>query len=223
VSEEPTPVGRLGRVLSSRALGGLTVVASAAAIVAGPARANGDPASDVLIGKNVFLPFGGAGISEQSAEGLTGIVREANKRGYRIKVAVIASKTDLGLVTALWHKPQTYARFLGGELLFAYKKGRLLIVMPNGFGLFRGTKSDKRVLAKIPLASGGDGLTRATTTAVERLARKAGLKLSPPKSSGGSSSGSTRLAIALGGVALVALLALLAYLYLPHVRRRRAG
>ncbi len=202
------------RVLPSRAIGGLALALAslAAALLAGSARAHGDPAHDVLIVKDVFLPFGGAGISKETAQKLSGTVREANEVGYRIKVAMIPSKGDLGPVTPLWKKPQAYARFLGGELMSSYKRGRLLIVMPNGFGLFRGTPNDERLLSRIRLGPGGEQLTRRGTTAVQRLAASAGYELSAPKSSGGSSS-SGRLAIALGGVAVLALISLATYLF----------
>ena len=48
-------------------------------------------------------------------------------------MAIIAKPDDLGSVTSLWREPQAYAHFLGLELSLAYK-GRLLVVMPNGFG-----------------------------------------------------------------------------------------
>ena len=64
---------------------------------------------------------------------LVSLVRDANKSGYAIRVALIGSPYDLGAVTSLWRKPRPYARFLGAELQFIYKH-RLLVVMPNGFG-----------------------------------------------------------------------------------------
>ena len=59
---------------------------------------------------------------------------------------MIASSYDLGSITSLWRKPRTYARFLGAELQFVYKD-RLLIVMPNGFGISRqGQPVDREVV-----------------------------------------------------------------------------
>ena len=85
--------------------------------LAGPAAglADGDPASDYLLVQKVFLPFDVKFPKTEAAE-LAGIVAAANRSGFPIRVAVIASSYDMGSVTALWRKPRTYARFLGEEL-----------------------------------------------------------------------------------------------------------
>ena len=49
-------------------------------------------------------------------------------------MAIIASSADLGSVTALWHQPALYARFLDQELELVYH-GPLVVVMPNGVGV----------------------------------------------------------------------------------------
>ena len=103
------------------------------------ARADGDPASDYLITRQTFLPFT-AKIPEAQVEGLNGIVKDANEKGYKVRVAIISKPFDLGAVPSLFRKPKTYARFLGQELAFVYKN-RLLIVMPNGYGVARGGKA----------------------------------------------------------------------------------
>jgi hypothetical protein len=43
-------------------------------------------------------------------------------------------------VSALCHQPRAYVHFLAIELSLAYK-GRLLVVMPNGFGFKRSARS----------------------------------------------------------------------------------
>jgi len=112
----------------------ISVVTSAIAMaLPGAARANGDPASDVLPVAQVFLPYE-APISKQASEGLQKTVSEANKKGYKIRVAVIAFTGDLGTARSLWGHPQLYSKFLGSELAFAYS-GPLLIAMPGGFGI----------------------------------------------------------------------------------------
>jgi hypothetical protein len=143
-----------------------------AAVAAQSARADGDPASDYLLVQRVFVPYEGAGASAQQHE-LTKAVSAANKAGFKIRVAVIFSNYDLGSVTSLWRKPQTYARFLGFELSFVYKQ-RLLIVMPNGFGFNWQKHSPKAayaLLAKIPVEHGAAGLLASATAAVEALAK----------------------------------------------------
>jgi hypothetical protein len=97
------------------------------------AHADGDPASDYLLTLNTFIPFD-AKVPEADAEVLNKIVVDAKEKGYEIRVALIAKQFDLGAVPSLWRKPKTYARFLGQELFFVYK-GRLLTVMPNGYGV----------------------------------------------------------------------------------------
>src|SRR5207248_5654461 len=108
--------------LAVAALGGLTSPA---------ARADGDPASDVLYFQDVFLPY--AKPSADASKQLGTTVAAANKAGFRIKVAVIRSEQDLGSVPSLFNRQDIYARFLGTELKLFYT-GRLLVVMPAGYG-----------------------------------------------------------------------------------------
>jgi hypothetical protein len=152
-----------------------------AAGVAGPARADGDPASDYLVGAKVFLPYDAKFPPRQSAQ-LTALVAAANKAGYTIRVAIIWSNYDMGSVTALWRKPRTYARFLGLELGFVYKR-RLLIVMPNGFG-FNWPKhspdTEYALLSKIRIPTGAPGLLTAAATALTTLAAADGVDVTAP-------------------------------------------
>jgi hypothetical protein len=110
------------------------VVAVGACVLAGGARADGDPASDYLLGQRIFFPFD-VKVPKQKQQELSSVVDAANRGGLKIRVALIWSSYDLGAITALWKKPRTYARFLGQELQFVYKQ-RLLIVMPSGFGIY---------------------------------------------------------------------------------------
>ena len=82
--------------------------------------------------QKVFLPFDAKLPAKQQAQ-FTALVAAANRSGFTIRVALISSSYDLGAITSLWRQPRTYARFLAEELSYLYK-GRLLIVMPNGFG-----------------------------------------------------------------------------------------
>ena len=87
---------------------------------------------------------------------------------------------------SLWRKPKTYARFLGQELAFVYKN-RLLIVMPNGYGVSRGGKAlpdaQRVVDALPPPGDGGPALAAAATRAVRRLAADSGVTAEVPTSS----------------------------------------
>ena len=156
----------------------VVVLLLVACVLAGTARADGDPASDYLYGLKVFLPFDVKVPKERQREFMS-FVEAANRSGYAIRVAVIGSSYDLGSVTSLWRQPRTYARFLGAELQFVYAK-RLLIVMPNGFGMYwKGHAVDREyaVLSKIPIENSAAGLVDAAQTAVSRLAAASGVKV----------------------------------------------
>lgn len=159
----------------------LVTVCCLAAVAAQTARADGDPASDYLLVQRVFVPYEGATASTQQHQ-LTKAVAAANKAGFTIRVAVIFSSYDLGSVTSLWRKPQTYARFLGYELSFVYKQ-RLLVVMPNGFG-FNWPKHppdlEYALLSKIRIPPGATGLLTAATAAVKKLAAADGVDVAAP-------------------------------------------
>jgi hypothetical protein len=154
-----------------------------------PARADGDPASDVLATQALFLPQDAGATPAQRAQ-LSALLQTAARRGYPIRVALVASSADLGSVTALWRQPETYARFLGQELAFVHK-GPLLVVMPNGFGLTRLGRPLPGQAALTGLGAPGAGLAGAAITAVRRLAAAAGHPLpassvQAPRTSGSS-------------------------------------
>ena len=197
----------------------VALVALAAALVAvPPAQANGDPASDVLITQQVFIPFE-APISSSAKDELIKTVAAANERGYKIRVAVIAFTGDLGTAVSLWRHPQSYSKFLGSELAFVYRN-RLLISMPSGFGFYHGRKpvaKETAVLARIPPGKTPTALTESTTQAVRALAAADGVVL--PKISTGSSAWRDRTIIA--GVGLLVLLVL--FVPARWLRRGRTG
>lgn len=170
----------------------ILVAVLSAGVVAAPAWADGDPGSDVLVYQDMFAGSD-AGLSVQQQVALGGLLKTASGAGFPIRVAIIASRSDLGSVTALWRKPSSYARFLGLELSLAYKQ-RLLVVMPNGFGFNWPGHSPASAygrLARIPIKPGG--LFLAAQTAVRALAAAHGTKLGPtsaaPASSGAQPSG----------------------------------
>jgi hypothetical protein len=169
------------------------------------ARADGDPASDVLATQALFLPQD-AGIPLAQQGQLSALVSAAATSGYPIRVALIASSSDLGSVTELWRQPATYARFLGQELSLIYH-GPLLVVMPNGFGINGATGASpaavQSALAGVRI-TGAAGLGTAALTAIQHLAAAAGHSLQIPAAAHASGSGSTNpapiVAFALGAV-----------------------
>ena len=173
------------------------------------AGANGDPASDYLLVQSVFLPFN-AKIDPRAAAGLSDTIREAGSSGFKVKVALIGSRYDLGTAFSLYNKAQRYSEFLGLELSFQFR-GHLIVVMPNGFGTSIGGKADAHgITALKALPAPGKDVTKqaqAATSAVRRLAAAYGHAVSPPSGGGGGSQGRDRITIAAAIVALVALLA----------------
>lgn len=198
----------------------LAALAITAALVAVPlARADGDPASDVLYATSLFPSYDG-GISAGNLEALKATLADSKKAGYEIRVAIIAKPDDLGSVTALWAKPRQYARFLGTELGIVYKSP-VLIVMPNGVGFYHGTHDTKSAYAALSTVQTGTGnqLAQAAVDSVATLARQAGHPFTPHTVSTTSTSGSRTLLIRLG-IALTAVVAVLGFVGY-RVRRHR--
>jgi hypothetical protein len=163
---------------------GLALAAPSAAL------ANGDPASDVLATRDVFVPgeFNSAPptglLPSNRVAQLRALVADSRAHGYRIKVALISAPSDLGLVYQLWGQSGRYASFLGKELrAFWNYRGRLLVVMPNGYGTYHDGRSvarEQRILAKNPAPNGPLDIARASEGPVLQLAADKGVKLTLP-------------------------------------------
>jgi len=206
-----------------------TVFAVLFAALAGIARGDGDPASDYLLTQPAFVPF--TAPSPALRAQLTALAAASAKQGYPVRVAVIQSKNDLGTIPQLLGKPGVYARFLGAELRFAYR-GRLLVVMRQGYGFTRNGNPDHqgiRTLAGVPKPAGNssDQLTQAAITALRRVAAGAGHPLpakvasvTPSTGGGGGGSGGSSVEI-VGGVVVLALLGVAGLLF--FARRPAAG
>ncbi len=188
------------------------VVVLASGPLAGSARADGDPASDVLATQSVFLPQDANFPPTQQAQ-LAALLQAAHRSGYQLRVAVIASPADLGSVNELWRQPADYAKFLGQELSLVYR-GMLLVVMPDGYGLYRaagplGAEQAALAGAGAPAPPGAPGvrLGSSTLAAIERLAAAAGYRLALPATTAPSGSGSTDvvpwIVFALGGALIL--------------------
>ena len=150
---------------------GLTVVVVVLAglLPAASANADGDPASDVLPVADVYTPYPAPG----NAGDLAAAVKKVYDAGHRIKVAVIATRRDLGSIPSLFGKPSAYASFLGQELEPFYS-GPLLIVMPSGYGIYDAhhtTAPERAVLARLkPGGTSASDLVAAAAAAVAKLA-----------------------------------------------------
>jgi hypothetical protein len=195
-------------------------VAVIAAVAPSLAAADGDPASDYLLGQSVFLPFD-AKIPSEKAKQLTDLIAEANHSGFRIRVAVIATRYDLGSVTALYLKPQKYAEFLGAEIYFVYR-GRLLVAMANGYGYSKGGKPlPPGPLARLPRPGPqAAALVTGASTAVQRLAAANGVHLGLPHPTGNNLTTRDRIIIIAAALTAVALAG--AWILFRRLRRARA-
>ena len=177
----------------------LALAAALAGTVAGTARADGDPASDVLLSDNVFLsyqsPYG-------SAEGraLEALAKEAKQQHFPMRVAVITQIADLGAIGGLYGKAQRYADFLASEITFVYR-GTLVVAMngkPGGFGVHGpgATPAARRALARMKLPSTSvtaAELARLAATAMQGVAAASGHHLAAPSAAATKKKTSTRL------------------------------
>jgi hypothetical protein len=180
----------------------LAVSAAAAAVydrTATTVLANGDPASDVLLQKDVFLPLGSS-VCAPLKDAVDSAAGNAYHAGWPIKVAVIASAYDLGTEPDFFGHPAGYAKFLGGELgaYSTHLKRKLtgvplLIVMPQGLALWNADPRLDDVVRGIQVPPNADvaALTRAALDAVQKLAAAAGHptdRIAAPSCGGGGSS-----------------------------------
>jgi cytochrome oxidase Cu insertion factor (SCO1/SenC/PrrC family) len=181
------------------------------------ARADGDPASDILVTQALFAPVD-AGLSDAQRTKLTEVLGASERARFPIRVAIVASAADLGAVSEFWMRPETYARFLGIELSLIYK-GPLLVVMPNGFGLDwpgHSTASASRLLAGIRVQPTGEGWLQAVQAAVRELGASAGATAGAKTTPSGSGDGVDVLVAALAAVSVALAIVILR-------RRRRSG
>jgi hypothetical protein len=177
----------------------LALATALAGTAADTARADGDPASDVLLSDNVFLsyqsPYG-------SAEGraLEALATEAKQRQFPMRVAVITQLADMGSVGGLYGKAQRYADFLASEIAFVYR-GTLVVAMngkPGGFGVHGpgATPAARRALARMKLPSSSvtaGELARRAAVAMQRVAAASGHHLATPSAAATKTKTSARL------------------------------
>jgi hypothetical protein len=130
----------------------------------------------------VFLPPS-TSVPTAAAGALTQLLSREQHAGFPIRVAIIADRSDLGADAVIFRRPQYYAKFLGEELFYFYKH-ELLVVMPNGYGVYRGGRvpaADVRALAgvAVPKSTAGAQLVAAAVRAVQALAKAHGISVSP--------------------------------------------
>ena len=201
--------------MSLRRATALVCLAGALAVPSA-ALADGDPASDVLLIQDVYLPYSPQP-SKPLAQTLTGLVTQVKKAGYPMKVALIETRGDLGAYPELFGQPQRYAKLLASEIVFKVHHPHLLVVMPSGFGsLNLGPKATAALAGiKVDQAAKSDGLVRAALEGVAKVASANGhptkvpaVQAAPATGDTGGSSDTALYVIAgvvvLLGIALVA-------------------
>jgi hypothetical protein len=178
-----------------RALAIVFAVVLATALAApGAARADADPASDVLLIQRVFYPYQPA-VPQSLQRTLNAETAAAARAHFPIKVALLASRSDLGAIPELFARPQRYAAFLDQEISFGSAQP-LLVVMPNGYGVRGLARSAVAVVPGMAKPADGAHLAQAAIVAVRRLASASGHPL--PQISGvtaGGGSGNRTLII----------------------------
>lgn len=179
------------------------VTVAVSALSAQSARADGDPASDALLGLNVFYPYDPV-VSHALQLRLNRLANQAHAAKLPIKIALIGRPADLGVIPSLFDKPQRYAEYLEREISFEGPQP-LLVVMPSGYGLEGFRRAAVAAAAGLPRPAAGagasDALAQAALRAIPVIAKADGHPLSSPRktvsTSNGSGSDSTLLLIIL--------------------------
>jgi MYXO-CTERM domain-containing protein len=197
---------RFRRILLAMLLCGLLITPRAFA--------DGDPASDTLLGQNVFYPYAPTATAAQRT--LNAETAAAKRGGFPIKVALIQAPTDLGVIPSLFGKPQQYADFLDQEISFNGKQP-LLVVMYNGYGIQGLAAPAKQAVDALhpPAGKASTDLAQAAIVAVAKLASASGHPIEgipgvPAASSSGGGSSNTPILIGLVAAAVVVAAALVA-------------
>jgi hypothetical protein len=132
----------------------------------------GDPANGVLLHQNVFVPY--ERMSSELKGMLNDIVLTAAKAHFPLKVALISSKADLGIIPQLLGRPKEYALYLDAEIS-VNSRVPLLVVMKDGYGVAGLPAAATHAAATLSPPVGGtpDDLGQAAIGAVETLAAAA--------------------------------------------------
>ncbi len=165
----------------------VTMVLARAAIYSSAARADADPASDVLLAQNAFYPYQLPNDPPLEAA-MNKVLQSASSAGLPLKVAVIGSRLDLGAVPDLFGHPQQYAQFLDKEISYN-NRPPLLVVMPAGFGVVAAGPPNALSDLKVDTQHGPYGLVRTAILAVVVLAHSTGRTVATPSIPSNSSAG----------------------------------
>ena len=181
------------------------------------ALSDGDPASDVLLAQSVFYPYSPS-VSAGLQNTLNAEAAQASRAHFPIKVALIDTPVDLGAIPTLFAKPQQYADFLDEEISFSGSKQRLLVVMPNGYGVqgLGPSATDTASTLVRPTGRTSDDLARAAIAAVPKLAAAAGHPIASLSGRSEDGDGSDTTAFSVGALVFVAVIASAALIWYRH-------
>lgn len=159
----------------------LLLFTSGAAALPAAARADGDPASDILISQDVFYPYAPNTVAKELQTALDRQLVAAKQAGFPMKVALIAAVSDLGSVPQLFTDPQKYADLLTTEISFNTKP-RVLVVLPAGLGGNNLGDDAGPALTDVTIEAdvGADALARAAMQAVGALTKANGTPVPVP-------------------------------------------
>ena len=151
----------------------------------GRASAHGDPASHYLETDALYASFARQPSVEVQLQ-LLGLLEATERRGYPVKVALVAGEEDLVDNVGMLKTPQRYADTVASTIAHELE-APVLIVTPFGLGVAGNaatngvlrplTPGESRKLTRgIDVEGGGDGdgLARTAMTAVRRIARAGG-------------------------------------------------
>ena len=155
---------------------------------AGSASAHGDPASHYLETDALYPSFARQPSVEVQLQ-LLGLLQAAERRGYPIKVALVAGVEDLVDDLAMMRAPQRYAGTVA-SMIERELAAPVLVVTPFGLGVAGNSvrngvlrpvsaRDARRLVGRleVPADPRGDDLARTAMAAVRRIARAAGRPL----------------------------------------------
>jgi hypothetical protein len=187
----------------------LATVILVGAVACASALADGDPASDVLLGQNVYYPYSPP-VPQGVQRTLNAETAAAKRAGLPIKVALIATAVDLGVIPELFGKPQDYAKFMDREISFQGTQP-LLVVMPAGYGVQGVSAKAAAAVTGLALPKGKTSvaLAQAAITAVAKVAAADGhaIKGVAGVSTGSSGGGSSKTPLLIGLIVAAVLVA----------------
>jgi hypothetical protein len=186
------------------------------------ARAHTHPAAHALPVRDAFYPTPPP--SPEYMAALDGQLAAARSAGFPLKVAIIASETDLGALAVMFDHPENYALALRTELGPAKTRIPLLVVMPKGMGIADFDDTTKVAWMTPDASNGPDGLVRSAMEAVTFLASGEGKTIPVPPVTVAQAPGSGgHFLLFLGPLLLLGAMAGGAALLGGRQRRREAG